>query len=68
MFPNFSDRVNDDSEYRRTAYMYTEIFEIINKYGSPNGVSKGGKRSPFKYIEVQVWNDEVINKYKHNEF
>lgn len=68
MFPNFSDRVNDDSEYRKTAYMYTEILEIINKYGYPNGVSQSGQPSPFKYIEVQVWSDEVINRYKHKEF
>jgi hypothetical protein len=64
MFPNFSDRVNDDSEYRRTAYMYTEILQIINKYGYPNGVSKSGMPSPLRYVEAQIWSDEVIDRYK----
>lgn len=68
MFPNFSHRVNDDSEYRRTAYTYTEILKIINIYGYPNGVSKRGLPSPFKYIEVQVWSDETLNKYKECKF
>lgn len=65
MFPNFSDRVNDNSEYRRTAYKYTEILMIINKYGYPYGISNSGHTSPFRYIEAQIWSDDVIDSYKH---
>jgi hypothetical protein len=66
MFPNFSDRVKDDSEYRRNAYTYSEILDIIDNYGYPRGISKTGQPSPFKYVEAQIWSDEVINRYKND--
>jgi hypothetical protein len=66
MFPNFSDRVNDNNEYRRNAYMYSEMLDIVNKYGYPKGISKTGQPFPFRYIEAQIWSDDVINKYVSN--
>ena len=62
--PTFSDRVNDGKEYRKKLYMYDEILEIINKYGLPQDWNGDGQFGPERYIEVHVWSDETINRYR----
>ena len=62
--PTFSDRVNDGKEYRKKLYMYDEIIEIINKYGLPQDWNEDGQFGPERYIEVHVWSDETINRYR----
>lgn len=65
MHPTFSPRVNDGKEYRKKIYTYTEILEIIKKYGLPQEWNADGKFGPERYIEAQIWSDETINKYKN---
>ena len=62
--PTFSPRVNDGKEYRRQVYTYDEILYIIEKYGLPQVWNSGGEYGPERYIEVQVWDDSTIAKYK----
>jgi hypothetical protein len=44
--------------------MYDEILGIINKYGLPQDWNDDGKFGPERYIEVQIWSDNPVNKYK----
>lgn len=62
--PTFSPRVNDNKEYRKKLYNYDEILEIIDRYGLPQDWNGDGSYGPERYIEVQVWSDEVISRYK----
>ena len=63
MHPTFSPRVNDGKEYRKKLYNYAEVLKIIEKYGLPQDWNADGKFGPERYIEVQIWSDEVIKKY-----
>lgn len=62
LFPTFSPRVNDNKEYRKNVYTYSEIIEIINRYGLPQEWNRDGKFGPERYVEVQVWDDEPIKR------
>lgn len=62
--PTFSSRVNDGKEYRKKLYTYDEILEVIEKYGLPQDWNDDGKFGPERYIEVHVWSDETIKKYR----
>ncbi|MBQ7926826.1 MAG: hypothetical protein IJ335_11115 [Lachnospiraceae bacterium] len=62
--PTFSPTINDGKEYRKKLYTYEEILEIIEKYGLPQDWNDDGKYGPERYIEVHVWSDETINKYR----
>ena len=62
--PTFSPRVNDGKEYRHRLYTYPEILEVIDKYGLPQDWNDDGKYGPERYIEVHVWSDETICRYK----
>ncbi len=58
------------AEYRKDCngkvFMLTEIDEVINKFGMPSEDKwKSEKLLQYdRYVEVQVWDDEVINNYK----
>lgn len=62
--PTFSSRVDDGKEYRKKLYTYDEILKIIEKYGLPQEWNGEGKYGPERYIEVHVWSDETIDKYR----
>lgn len=62
--PTFSPTINDKKEYRHQLYNYNEILEIINRYGLPQNWNDDGKYGPERYVEVHVWSDETINKYR----
>ena len=62
--PAFSPAVNDGKEYRHQLYTYDEILKIIEKYGLPQDWNDDGKYGPERYIEVQIWSDETIKKYR----
>lgn len=64
--PTFSPWPRDDDwkEYRRKLYTYSEILEIIKKYGLPQDWNNDGKFGPERYIEAHIWSDEAINKYR----
>ncbi len=61
--PAFSPLVNDGKEYRQRLYTYEEILQVIGKYGLPQDWNDDGRLGPERYIEVQVWSDEVIGRY-----
>lgn len=61
--PTFSSRVNDGKEYRKQLYTYTEILNIIKKYGLPQDWNHDGKYGPERYVEVHIWSDETIKRY-----
>lgn len=62
--PTFSPICDDGKEYRHQLYLYNEILKIINKYGLPQDWNNDGKYGSERYIEVHVWSDETIKKYK----
>lgn len=60
----FSSKGNDDKEYRNKIYLYGEMLELIEKYGLPQDWNDDGKFGPERYIEVHIWSDDTIRKYK----
>ena len=63
-FPTFiAPTFGDKSEYRLNVYTNNEIWEVIKKYGWPQWTVDTPFYQP-SYIEVQIWDDSVINKYK----
>ncbi|MBQ8827144.1 MAG: hypothetical protein IJ007_08625 [Oscillospiraceae bacterium] len=64
--PTFSPRITDGKEYRKKLYLYDEIFDVIARYGFPQDWNDDGKFGPERYIEVQVWSNETVDKYRMN--
>ncbi len=62
--PTFSDRITDGKEYRKKLYTYDEILDVIEKYGLPQDWNDDGKFGPERYVEVHVWSDETIDRYR----
>lgn len=62
--PTFSDKINDNKEYRKKLYTYDEILDIIDRYGLPQDWNSDGSFGPERYVEVHIWSDEVIKRYK----
>lgn len=56
--------INDGKEYRQKLYTYDEILKIIEKYGLPQDWNDDGKHGPERYVEVHVWSDETVGKYR----
>ena len=63
MFPTFGRASIDGKEYRKQVYVYSEIVDLIKKYGLPQIWNKDGRFGPERYIEVQLWSDVPIMKY-----
>lgn len=61
LFPTM--RYKDGREYREQVYTKAEILRLIETYGLPQAWNPEGNNGPERYIEVQIWDDEVINKY-----
>ncbi len=62
--PTFSNRINDNKEYRKRVYTYDEILTLIAKYGLPQDWNGDGRHGPERYIEAHIWSDETISKYR----
>lgn len=61
LFPTM--RYKDGKEYRGQVYTIDELLILVDKYGLPQDWNKEGKHGPERYIEVQVWDDEVLKAY-----
>lgn len=61
LFPTM--RYKDGKPYREKLYTREEIGRIIEQYGMPQEWNKEGNKGPERYIEVQVWDDNVINQF-----
>lgn len=56
--------MTDNLEYRRQVYTYEEILSIIEKYGMPQDFWDEPIFAQPAYVEVQVWSDLPINRYR----
>ena len=65
--PTFSGRINDGKEYRNRLYTYDEIQAIIDRYGLPQIWNPDFKYGPECYVEVQMWTDRGLEKYRNTE-
>ncbi|EHB68595.1 MULTISPECIES: hypothetical protein [Paenibacillus] len=61
LFPTM--RYKDGKPYREQIYTFHEIVKIIDEYGLPQAWNPDGDKGPERYIEVQVWDEEVLRKY-----
>ncbi|WP_224754016.1 hypothetical protein [Paenibacillus terricola] len=61
LFPTM--RYRDDKPYRQQVYTKSEIVELIEKYGFPQDWNRDGDKGPERYIEAQIWDEEVIGRY-----
>jgi len=62
LFPTM--RYADDKPYRKQVYTKDEILEIIHSYGWPQEWNQKGDLGPERYIEVQVWDELIIQPYQ----
>lgn len=62
--PTFSPAIKNKKEYHNQLYTFDEILKIIDKYGLPQNWNDDGKYGYERYIEVHVWSDSTINKYR----
>ena len=62
--PPFSPAMQEGKEYRHKLYTYPEILDVIARYGLPQSWNDDGKNGPERYIEVQVWSDEPVDRYR----
>lgn len=65
LFPTM--RYQEDKPYRRQVYTKREIVEVIAEYGLPQVWNRHGDHGPERYIEVQIWDDEVLQRYIPND-
>ncbi|MGQ8871248.1 hypothetical protein [Paenibacillus sp. TSA_86.1] len=63
LFPTM--RYADGKPYRQQVYTKDEIVELIQTYGLPQEWNPMGERGPERYIEVQVWDNRIIEKYRY---
>lgn len=61
LFPTM--RYEDSKSYRKQVYTKNEIIEVIKQFGFPQNWNVNGDLGPERYIEVQVWDEEVIKQY-----
>ncbi|MGO4373544.1 hypothetical protein AB4Z21_22815 [Paenibacillus sp. MCAF20] len=61
LFPTM--RYGDGKPYRKQVYTKAEITEIIKQFGFPQDWNVNGDHGPERYIEVQVWDEDVIKRY-----
>ncbi|WP_249281057.1 hypothetical protein [Paenibacillus sp. 7516] len=57
-------RYSDDKPYRKQVYTKDEILQVIQNYGWPQEWNRNGERGPERYIEVQVWDELIIQPYQ----
>ena len=66
--PTFMEMFNDGKEYRNQVYTLKEIVDVIHEYGYPQSWNPLAKYGPENYIEVQVWSNNPIKKYRLNQY
>ncbi|CAH1198917.1 hypothetical protein PAECIP111893_01167 [Paenibacillus plantiphilus] len=57
LFPTM--RYEDGKVYRGQVYTLDEIGRVINRFGLPQQWNPQGDHGPERYVEVQIWADDV---------
>lgn len=65
LFPTM--RYQDNKPYRRQVYTKKEIIKVTEEFGMPQEWNRKGDKGPERYIEVQVWDDELIKRFLQAE-
>lgn len=60
-------RFQDGRPYRRQVYTLEELPDLVRMYGLPQEWNADGNLGPERYIEAQVWDDEVIRRFLAGE-
>lgn len=63
-FPVFGPNGDDSAWYRKNVYTYEEILEKIKKYGLPQQWNPIGENGPIRYIEAQIWSNDLVDKLR----
>lgn len=61
LFPTM--RYSDHKPYRKQVYNKQEVKRVIEKFGFPQDWNRLGDQGPERYIEVQIWDEEIIRGY-----
>ncbi|MEC0238463.1 hypothetical protein P4H66_01070 [Paenibacillus dokdonensis] len=61
LFPTM--RYSDNKPYRKQVYTKQEIISVIEEFGFPQDWNRLGDKGLERYIEVQIWNEEIIKRY-----
>lgn len=56
-------RFQDGRPYRGQVYTLGELPELVRKFGLPQVWNQDGKFGPERYIEAQVWDKALIQRY-----
>jgi hypothetical protein len=62
LFPTM--RYEDHKPYRKQVYTKDEIIHIIEQFGLPQDWNQSGGKGPERYIEVQIWDENIIKRYR----
>lgn len=57
LFPTM--RFLDGKPYREQVYTKKDILVIIEQYGFPQDWNRDGSKGPERYIEVQIWDNQI---------
>lgn len=53
-------RFKDNKPYSKKVYRKEDLIKLINNYGLPQNYNSEGIYGPKRYIEAQLWDDEII--------
>jgi len=56
-------RYSDHKPYRKQVYNKQKIKQVIEEFGFPQHWNRLGDQGPERYIEAQIWDEEVIRAY-----
>jgi len=68
LFPAFSDSVDNNKEYSKKIYTFTEIKEVIKKFGFPQDWNPNRMYAPEAYIEAHLWNEDISKILKNGTY
>jgi hypothetical protein len=63
LFPTM--RVEDEKPYRKKVYTRDAIQQVVEQFGWPQQWNAHGQYGSERYIEVQIWDDRFIERYRN---
>ncbi|MBO0995565.1 hypothetical protein [Bacillus sp. SD088] len=58
------DLLKSVGDERKPPLIEGSLYEVIDQYGLPQEWNPEGNKGPERYIEVQIWDDQPIRKYR----